>query len=68
MYKNLFVERKKNKLTVIEMGKVISKSPATYYKKETGFVNTTVQEAIRISQKLEKPIEYLFEEFSEAED
>lgn len=63
MYKNLFIERKKQKLTVTEMGKVISKSPATYYKKEIGFVNTTVQEAINISKKLNKPIEYLFEEF-----
>lgn len=63
MYKNLFIERKKQKLTVTEMGKVISKTPATYYKKEVGFVNTTVQEAISISKKLNKSIEYLFEEF-----
>lgn len=63
MYINLLKERKKQKLTVVDMGKVISKTPATYYKKETGFVSTSVQEAIKVSQKLGKPIEYLYQEF-----
>lgn len=63
MYLNLLKERKKQNLTVTEMGKVISKTPATYYKKEIGFVNTTVEEAMKISKKLGKPIEYLYQDF-----
>lgn len=63
MYINLLKERKKQKLTVVDMGKLISKTPATYYKKETGFVSTSVQEALKISKKLGKPIEYLYQEF-----
>lgn len=63
MYINLLKERKKQKLTVVDMGKLISKTPATYYKKEIGVVSTSVQEALKISKELGKPVEYLYQEF-----
>lgn len=62
MYKNLEVIRKRKKLTINDMSKIISKSPATYYKKEIGKVTISVKEAILIARKLNKEIEYLFEE------
>ena len=41
MYKNLEKARKEMDLTINDMGKIICKTPATYYKKETGDVSTT---------------------------
>ena len=49
MYKNLEILRKTKKLTIDDMAKVISKSPANYYKKEKGDVSITVKEAILIA-------------------
>lgn len=63
MYKNLENERKTKNLTINDMAKIISKTPATYYKKEIGNVAITVKEAILIAKFLDKEIEFLFTEF-----
>ena len=63
MYKNLENERKNKNLTINDMAKIISKTPATYYKKESGNVTVNVKEAILIAHFLRKEIEYLFTEF-----
>ena len=63
MYKNLEFSRKKAGLTINDMSEIISKTPATYYKKEIGKVATTVKEALTISKKLNKTVEYLFSEY-----
>ena len=62
MYKNLENVRKKNLLTINDMAKVISKSPANYYKKETGVVVFTIKEAILIAKYLKQDIMFLFDE------
>lgn len=62
MYKNLEITRKKRNLTINDMAKVISRSPANYFKKEKGIVTITVKEAILIAKFLNKDIEFLFEE------
>ena len=63
MYKNLEKVRKELDLTINDMGKIICKTPATYYKKETGDVSTTVKEALAISVRLGYSVEFLFLEF-----
>ena len=60
MYKNLENVRKKKNLTINDMAKVISRSPANYYKKEKGIVAITVKEAILLSKFLDEDIEFLF--------
>ena len=62
MYKNLENVRKKKGFTINDMANEISKSPATYYKKETGAVSITVKEAIKIAIKLNNTVEFLFTE------
>ena len=62
MYKNLEIIRKEKKLTINDMAKVISRSPANYFKKEKGKVSITVKEAILIAKFLNKDIEFLFQE------
>ncbi len=62
MYKNLINTRKSKNLSINDMGRIISKSPANYFKKENGSVVFTVKEAILISQFLKKDIEFLFKE------
>ena len=62
MYKNLEQIRKKKNVTIKQMAKLISKSPANYYKKEMGEVSVTVQAAIIIYKFFNKKIEYLFSE------
>ena len=62
MYKNLEIIRKIEGLTINDMSELISKTPATYYKKETGKVSITVKEAIIISRRLNKTVEFLFAE------
>ena len=61
MYINLINTRKAMNLTIMDMSEIISKSPATYYKKENGEVITTVNEALLIARKLNRSVEYLFE-------
>ena len=63
MYKNLEKVRKELDLTINDMGKIICKTPATYYKKEIGDVSTTVKEALAISVRLGYSVEFLFLEF-----
>ena len=63
MYKNLEKIRKEMDLTINDMGKIICKTPATYYKKEMGDVSTTVKEALAISVRLGYSVEFLFLEF-----
>lgn len=63
MYINLENIRKEKSLTIETMAKVISKSPANYYKKEKGKVTISVKEAILISKYLNEDIEFLFEEY-----
>ncbi len=62
MYKNLEIIRKIEGLTINDMSELISKTPATYYKKEMGKVATTVKEAIIISKRLNNTVEFLFTE------
>lgn len=62
MYKNLEKIRKSKNITIKQMAKLISKSPANYFKKERGEVSITVQEAIIISRFFNKKIEFLFHE------
>lgn len=61
MYINLINTRKAMSLTIFDMSEIISKSPATYYKKENGEVATTVDEALLIAKKLNCSVEYLFD-------
>lgn len=63
MYKNLEFTRKEKNLSINDMCKIISKSPATYYKKEMGDVTISVKEAILIAKALNREIEFLFKEF-----
>lgn len=62
MYKNLENTRKIKGLTINDMAKIISKTPATYYKKEIGKVAITVKEAFLIARRLNEKIEFLFTE------
>lgn len=63
MYKNLEAVRKNKKLTIEDMSRIISKSPANYYKKEIGSVTVSIKEAILIAKFLNEDIEFLFKEF-----
>lgn len=62
MYKNLERIRKNKKLTIEDMGKLIGKSPANYYKKEMGSVIFTLKEAMIIAGFLHRDISFLFKE------
>lgn len=62
MYRNLEMARRLKGFTINDMAKVISKSPATYYKKENGTVSITVKEALLIADKLNNTVELLFTE------
>ena len=62
MYKNLRKIRKEQSLTINDLAKVISRSPANYFKKENGDVSITIQEAILIAHFLKRDIEFLFQE------
>lgn len=62
MYKNLEMTRKMKGLTINDMADIILKTPATYYKKEMGVVSITVKEALKIANRLNNTVEYLFTE------
>lgn len=62
MYRNLEAIRKMKGFTINDMANVISKSPATYYKKENDMVSITVKEALLIANKLNSTVEALFTE------
>ena len=62
MYRNLEMIRKIKGLTINDMATIISKSPATYYKKENGMVSITVKEALLIAYRLNSTVEFLFTE------
>jgi len=68
MYRNLEMTRKNRKISINEMGKVISKSPANYFKKEKGEVSITIKEAILIANFLKEDITFLFQESSAYEE
>lgn len=62
MYKNLELTRKIKGFTINDMADLISKSPATYYKKEIGSVSISVKEALAIARRLNSTVEFLFTE------
>ena len=60
MYKKLAEIRKKKKYTLEDLASVIGKSPANYYKKETGKVPFTLEEAGKIADFLKLKPNYIF--------
>ena len=60
MYNNLKNIRKEKGYTIIDLGNVIGKSPASYYKKEEGSIIFTVEEALKIADFLKISVETLF--------
>lgn len=69
MYEKLKKLREKKGYSIEDMAKVINKSPCNYFKKESGDVKFSVNEALEISQFLKTKVEKIFfkEELSETE-
>lgn len=69
MYSELTAIRKRKKYSLADMGNVIGKSPANYYKKEQGDVSFTIEEAKKIASFLKVNINKIFftENVSESE-
>ena len=54
MYEKLKEIREKKGYTIEDMAQVINKSPCNYFKKENGDVKFSVNEALEISQLLQR--------------
>ncbi len=69
MYEKLKELREKKKYTIEDMAKVIGKSAPNYFKKESGDVKFSVNEALQISSFLKTKVEKIFftEELSDNE-
>ncbi len=60
MYEKLAEIRKKKNYTLEDLASVIGKSPANYYKKETGKVPFTLEEAGKIADFFKLKPNYIF--------
>lgn len=69
MYEKLKELREKKGYSIEDMAKVIGKSPCNYFKKESGNVKFSVNEALDIASFLKTKVEKIFfkEELSETE-
>ena len=69
MYEKLKELREKKGYSIEDMAKVIDKSPCNYFKKESGNVKFSVNEALEIATVLKTKVEKIFfkEELSETE-
>ncbi len=69
MYEKLKELREKKGYSIEDMAKVINKSPCNYFKKESGDVKFSVNEALQISAFLKSKVEKIFfkDELSETE-
>lgn len=70
MYERLKEIRESKGYSIDDMAKVIGKSPCNYYKKESGDVKFSVNEALKISNFLKSKVERIFftSELSESEN
>lgn len=68
MHEKLKEIREKKGYTIIDVARVIGKSPCNYYKKETGDVAFSLSEALKIANFFKCNVEKIFpkEEFSES--
>lgn len=69
MYEKLKELREKKGYSIDDMAKIINKSPCNYFKKESGDVKFSVNEALDIATFLKTKVEKIFfrEELSETE-
>lgn len=69
MYEKLKELRERKGYSIEEMAKVIGKSPCNYFKKESGNVKFSVNEALCIAEFLKTKVEKIFfkDELSESE-
>lgn len=69
MYEKLKELREKKGYSIEDMAKIIKKSPCNYFKKESGNVKFSVNEALEIADFLKTKVEKIFfkEELSETE-
>lgn len=69
MYEKLKELREKKGYSIDDMAKIINKSPCNYFKKESGDVKFSVNEALKIADFLKTKVEKIFfkEELSETE-
>lgn len=69
MYEKLKELREKKGYSIEDMAKVIKKSPCNYFKKESGDVKFSVNEALEIADFLKTKVEKIFfkTELSETE-
>lgn len=69
MYEKLKELREKKGYSIEDMAKIIKKSPCNYFKKESGNVKFSVNEALEIADFLKTKVEKIFfkEELSDTE-
>ena len=69
MQEKLKETRIKKGYTIVDMARVIDKSPCNYYKKENGDVSFSLNEALTIANFLKSKVEKIFsmENLSESE-
>lgn len=60
MYEGLKELREKKGYTIEDMAQIINKSPCNYFKKESGQVKFSVNEALLISNFLKEKVEKIF--------
>lgn len=63
MYENLRELRNQRNISALDMARVIGlKTKAAYYKKESGLIKFSLEEANLISKYLDMPIEDIFDD------
>lgn len=69
MYEKLKELREKKGYSIEDMARIIKKSPCNYFKKESGNVKFSVNEALEIADFLKTKVEKIFfkEELSDTE-
>lgn len=61
LYPNLYIERNRNKDSMTLLAKELHIARQTYALKESGEREFTLSEAIKLSKRYGKPLDYLFE-------
>lgn len=64
LYPNLYIERHKRKDSMTKIAKDLCMARQTYALKESGEREFTLSEAIKLSKRYGKPLDYLFERSS----
>ena len=64
LYPNLYIERHRNKDSMTLLAKELHIARQTYALKESGEREFTLSEAIKLSKRYGKPLDYLFERSS----